>query len=574
MDRWVMPRWSLWALALAVVGLLSGCGQNPPTTASLPPPPPQVEPSIEPESQPSGPPAAVNDVPAVADSGPAETDATSPVSLPTTPEAPPPPPLAPVADDPAPATPVADALVPTSEVWMAYYLGSAKVGHAVTRIYEVNGDERGPLRRTEMEQMVTLLRNGDRVTQQLKLSSLERPGGDVLEFVTSVSDGGPAVTTEGRRDGGQMHVVLKSPGSSSLQTIRWESQWRGFFADQQLLSSQPPAPGDQRTVTSFIPVLNIVGETTMVARDWEEIETPFGRERLLRVDWLMKAKELQFPSQVWCDQQGNIRKYYMPQGDMTAYRTVRELALAENEDVDLYAVINIGVTQPLPQPHQLRQATYRASLRHGGDPARLFVSDGSQIVTRLDPTQVEIVVRRIRPTEPSDMPNSAPEPQDSQPNSLIQSDDSLIQQMAAEIAPAEADTWTWLLACEKYVARTIERKALTEAFASAAEVARSKTGDCTEHAVLLAALCRARGIPARVATGLVAYQDMYAFHMWNEVWLTDRWVPLDATLGLGGIGAGHIKLGVSSLEGVSPFAALAPVLEVMGSLNLDIVSYQ
>jgi transglutaminase/protease-like cytokinesis protein 3 len=124
------------------------------------------------------------------------------------------------------------------------------------------------------------------------------------------------------------------------------------------------------------------------------------------------------------------------------------------------------------------------------------------------------------------------------------------------------------------VARTIQKKNLSQTFATAAQVARNRSGDCTEHAVLTAALCRAHGIPARVATGLVAVNDMYAFHMWNEVWIRDRWVPVDATLGLGGIGAGHIKLGVSSLEGVSPFAALAPVLEVMGSLDLEITAYE
>ena len=67
------------------------------------------------------------------------------------------------------------------------------------------------------------------------------------------------------------------------------------------------------------------------------------------------------------------------------------------------------------------------------------------------------------------------------------------------------------------------------------EVARSLEGDCTEHAVLLAALCRARKIPARVAFGLVYYppQKGFAYHMWNEVWIADRWIPLDATLGHG-----------------------------------------
>ena len=97
-------------------------------------------------------------------------------------------------------------------------------------------------------------------------------------------------------------------------------------------------------------------------------------------------------------------------------------------------------------------------------------------------------------------------------------------------------------------------KNFSQAFATAAEVARSLEGDCTEHAVLLAALCRARKIPARVAFGLVYYppQKGFAYHMWNEVWIADRWVPLDATLGLGGIGADHIKLGDSNLSRQQP----------------------
>ena len=39
-------------------------------------------------------------------------------------------------------------------------------------------------------------------------------------------------------------------------------------------------------------------------------------------------------------------------------------------------------------------------------------------------------------------------------------------------------------------------------------------------------------------------------------WIKDRWVPMDPTLGLGGIGADHIKLGDSNLSGGSPLADL------------------
>ena len=71
---------------------------------------------------------------------------------------------------------------------------------------------------------------------------------------------------------------------------------------------------------------------------------------------------------------------------------------------------------------------------------------------------------------------------------------------------------------------TLNAKDFSQAFASAAEVVDTHEGDCTEHAVLLAALCRARGIPARVAIGLVYMPATHEFgyHMWTEVYIGKR----------------------------------------------------
>ena len=134
--------------------------------------------------------------------------------------------------------------------------------------------------------------------------------------------------------------------------------------------------------------------------------------------------------------------------------------------------------------------------------------------------------------------------------------------------------WKTAIALEKYVSQTIKKKNFSQAFATAAEVAQSLEGDCTEHAVLMAALCRARKIPARVAFGLVYYppQQGFAYHMWNEVWIADRWVALDGTLGMGGVAADHIKLGDSSLNGTTGLAAMLPVVNVFGQLELKVVS--
>ena len=55
---------------------------------------------------------------------------------------------------------------------------------------------------------------------------------------------------------------------------------------------------------------------------------------------------------------------------------------------------------------------------------------------------------------------------------------------------------------ETFVRGFISRKTLGVGYASALEVARDPQGDCTEHAVLLAALGRALGIATRVVDGL------------------------------------------------------------------------
>ncbi|UPG93073.1 transglutaminase-like domain-containing protein [Luteibacter aegosomatissinici] len=67
---------------------------------------------------------------------------------------------------------------------------------------------------------------------------------------------------------------------------------------------------------------------------------------------------------------------------------------------------------------------------------------------------------------------------------------------------------------------------------------RSRRGDCTEHAVLLAALARSLGIPTRVVTGLV-YNDrfggvdhVFVPHAWVQAWLDGYWVSFDSAQGV------------------------------------------
>jgi transglutaminase-like putative cysteine protease len=100
---------------------------------------------------------------------------------------------------------------------------------------------------------------------------------------------------------------------------------------------------------------------------------------------------------------------------------------------------------------------------------------------------------------------------------------------------------------EEFVSRYMKPSGLETGYASALETLRTRKGDCTEYALLTAALCRAAGIPARIALGLVyaetghgGRRDFFGGHAWTQVFLDGHWYSLDAALG--GFGAGHVAV--------------------------------
>ena len=107
----------------------------------------------------------------------------------------------------------------------------------------------------------------------------------------------------------------------------------------------------------------------------------------------------------------------------------------------------------------------------------------------------------------------------------------------------------------------------TEAMAPASEVAETLTGDCTEYSMLAAAMCRAAGVPSRTAIGLVYVDDprqpLLGFHMWTEVFVRGQWVAIDATLGQGSVGPGHVKITDASWFNTQSMTPLLPVMRVM-----------
>ncbi len=108
---------------------------------------------------------------------------------------------------------------------------------------------------------------------------------------------------------------------------------------------------------------------------------------------------------------------------------------------------------------------------------------------------------------------------------------------------------------ERFVYDRISRKGYGLRLVSSATAWRLREGDCTEHAVLLAAMLRREGIPARVVGGLIMIRADHGLAMTQHLWVQAYvktpggfvWVDLDATLEPGAEEPVRIALGATGV---------------------------
>lgn len=133
------------------------------------------------------------------------------------------------------------------------------------------------------------------------------------------------------------------------------------------------------------------------------------------------------------------------------------------------------------------------------------------------------------------------------PENLIESSDPVLVEKAHQITEGSVDAWDAAKRLSKWVAENIE--GAVPGGTSAINTYKTRQGECGSHSRLLAAFCRAAGIPARVVAGCMyttLYGGSFGQHAWTEIWMgrDAGWIPVDATaFETDFIDAGHIRLG-------------------------------
>jgi len=242
----------------------------------------------------------------------------------------------------------------------------------------------------------------------------------------------------------------------------------------------------------------------------------------------------------------------------------KSFALGENDVFDVVDKMFLPSPEPLGDVQSAKSISYILSMTedaNGFDKLTtsdlMIPSNDNQKVQRLKNGKIMVKVKPVAPSGGATFPYEGRNKmllEATRPTRFLQSDNAKIINLARRAVGDTKNAAEAVKRIESFVADYIEDKNLSIGYASAVEVADSKQGDCTEHAVLTAALCRAVGIPAQVVTG-IAYvkefagvKDTFGGHAWVQAYIggdNGKWVGLDAAFkgtGRGGYDPGHIAL--------------------------------
>jgi hypothetical protein len=484
--------------------------------------------------------------------------------------------------------------------WDAAYLESAKCGYFHTTVVEMERDGRKILR-TTLSMNLQVKRYKEVVTLRMESSTDETVDGKVVGLsLTQFLDKDKKLVQTGTVDGD--NLFIRTANEPKRKSVPWNDKVLGLARQESLFRDKKLKPGDKVEYLSFEPSLQATVKVKVVAKAAEEVDlletvTEDNTARVERVKKTLMRVEavpdkivvgdnpIQLPRLVsWVDKdlQTVRSELELPGlGQLTLYRTTQKIAEEEGVAPHLLPDLGLGtlitLDRTISNVHQAKSVVYRITVKGEDDAVTTFAKDTRQDVKKVKLDTFDLTVRAIRtPAKVAD-PGKAKE-EFLTSSYFLDSDDDKVKALANDAVGRETDGWRKAQKIEKWVHENMEPSSAV-GFACASQIANDKKGDCRQHAMLTAAMCRAAGVPSRTALGLVYVPDrdkgaVLGFHMWTEVWIKGQWLGIDATLGQGSVGPGHLKISDHSWHDTQTLAPLLPVTRVMGKLKVEVLKVE
>ena len=445
------------------------------------------------------------------------------------------------------SAPQAGSAVEENETWMAIYYEEDKIGFAHSRIIRESDGY------IVVEHAVMNLR---------AIGAVHRISSDMIghlnqdaslrSFVFTLDSGMVRFEARGKVEGQSLILNTGFGGERTESKVKLQEKPTLSLGLWPYLLQQGIAVGDRYRLSLFDPSIMAQKPVDVGVMDQETIVLDGTKWEAYKVKTTFAGIE----THAWIGPNGERLK----EEGLMGFRMVRttedkaRLEIASAPELDITEAVSIPSDTMLAEPTDL---VYLRIRLEGIDPEGLDLDSGRQ---RLRGSELEIAL----PSEWTGDPHKTIRlERHLRASPLIQSDHPAIRTLASEIIGQVDEGEAKARRILEWVHDSIDKRA-TVSVPNALGTLEARAGDCNEHAVLLAALARAAGIPTKVSVGLVYTRGRFYYHAWNELFI-GRWITADALMGQMPADVTHVKFVEGDLD------RQAEMVRVIGQVKLRVL---
>ena len=478
------------------------------------------------------------------------------------------------------------------EIWEVQYIGNNPIGYMHRKVSVSKSSEF----EIEAESRTTVSLKGEPLVQRLKINTTETDTGALRRIEGSIEIGDNKQTFEGNVNSIDGRMTLKGINNGQatpVLTIGWNPDYRGPFAVDQSMLRRPLEPKETRKLKYFDPILGKVVEGKLKAAD-DFFKTPtmfVGSRDLLEVSNISTVGNDTMQALLWVDEKGEGYKSIMQSADIRSFRTEPIVAQILSSVFDLRAIssktikLSGAVDRLMSNGTNIVSQTFRIT-NSNNDPFKLFSDRTNQRKKSQNARTVDITVFRVglNPNEMGGVELKKDNDDSSQVDTdFIPSKSPIIQEFARALVASQSkldegnvSLFEKVKICREELVKRIELKEFDNQIGSVQETTKSKQADCVEHALLFASVCRAMGIPTRIALGMIFNRNKeepeMKFHAWIEFHDGERWVPSDSSDQQFPTSIDRIKVLESNFTDPNPYLDILKVFQSMTELEISVLS--
>lgn len=454
------------------------------------------------------------------------------------------------------------------DAWYALYLGGREIGYSHVQVTTSSASGTNLLRLSK-EDVFELTSEGTTTRREVKLESLERSDGQFRHYTETSRTGNSQNTINAALNGDQLKITSQSGSNvEGPSNLPWRPGAWGPLGTIAILRKQS-GKTEPFQAEMFVPQLGTFAIVQFTPHPPQSTTLLGGTvAELTPIDVLMKTDNSTAYTKNWVHPSGEIAKS-VSDGNFLMFQIDQAKAAMIDAELRVAELLDRKLQIEAPNASaESSKVTYEIDREELADDSlySLISRKVNQQVKSQSSLSVLVTVWNPNGNLPDTIEQDPPSEACSTP---IDPDSPLIQQLS-KIPGADADSRTAMQQLTLGLHRNLVKEPLSRKFERAKAVAARRAGDCKGHATLLVAVLRARGIPARVASGLLLSESTANFHMWCEGWDGQKWISLDPWLGSTAIGVNHIKF-IESLPDIdNPYQLILPVLRAMQGMSIRI----